>query len=418
MWKNLYTKSKRINKDTLIVSADIGKTMHYGYARTPDGDELSVFTFSNSGAGYYKLYKTAETFMKSHNLKDMIVGIESTGVYGEPLACYLERQPNVKIVQVNPMHTKRVKELHGNSPNKTDKKDPKVIADIMQLGHMLSVIIPKAEAAHLRRLTTYRESKLVDLGRTYNRLEAHISLIFPEFLIIMKNIKLKTVKHLLLNYPTPGHIKELGEEQLQKVIHKVSRGQIGLDRAKELYKAASTSGGIKEGIESLLYIINEELSEIEHYEKKIEAIEDKIVNILHDISYAKYILSIKGIGPIITSVLIGETGDFNLYNNARELLKLSGLNLYEISSGKHQGERHITKRGRSLMRKVLYFAALNIVKESGIYHDKYQSYLKRGMKKNKALIAISRKLLGLIFSLVKNKVEYIENYEKLKKTAA
>jgi transposase len=48
------------------------------------------------------------------------------------------RKRKVRLVQVNPMHTKKLKELQGNSPNKTDKKDPKVIADIIELGHSLS----------------------------------------------------------------------------------------------------------------------------------------------------------------------------------------------------------------------------------------------------------------------------------------
>ena len=50
------------------------------------------------------------------------------------------------------MHTKRLKELQGNSPNKTDRKDPKVIADIITLGHALTVVIPEGPAAELRRL--------------------------------------------------------------------------------------------------------------------------------------------------------------------------------------------------------------------------------------------------------------------------
>lgn len=47
------------------------------------------------------------------------------------------------MVQVNPMHPKRLKELQGNSPNKTDRKDPKVIAHIITLGHALTVVIPE-----------------------------------------------------------------------------------------------------------------------------------------------------------------------------------------------------------------------------------------------------------------------------------
>ena len=64
---------------------------------------------------------------------EVIVGYESTGPYGEPMLHYLMKKP-VRIVQVNPMHTKRVKEINDNSPLKTDEKDPRVIADIIRLG--------------------------------------------------------------------------------------------------------------------------------------------------------------------------------------------------------------------------------------------------------------------------------------------
>lgn len=44
--------------------------------------------------------------------------------------------------------------------------------------------------------------------------------------------------------------------------------------------------------------------------------------------------------------VIGETGGLERYCGQKALIKFAGLNLYEISSGKHQGERHISKRGR------------------------------------------------------------------------
>ena len=42
---------------------------------------------------------------------------------------------------------------------------------------------------------------------------------------------------------------------------------------------------------------------------------------------------------------------------------LAGLDLFEVSSGKHKGERHISKRGRPLMRKLLFYAAINVVRK-------------------------------------------------------
>lgn len=61
---------------------------------------------------------------KTHGLEEIIVGFESTGPYMETLAQFLQGRKGFRLVQVNPMHSKRLKELTGNSPLKTDRKDP------------------------------------------------------------------------------------------------------------------------------------------------------------------------------------------------------------------------------------------------------------------------------------------------------
>ena len=108
--------------------------------------------------------------------------------------------------------------------------------------------------------------------------------------------------------------------------------------------------------------------------------------------------------------MIGEVGDFRQFTTAAEITKLAGLDLFEISSGKHQGRRRISKRGRPLMRKLLYLGAINTVKTNGIMHAPYSRMLERGMPKIKALIAISRKLLVVMYALARDGSRYIENY--------
>ena len=64
------------------------------------------------------------------------------------------------------------------------------------------------------------------------------------------------------------------------------------------------------------------------------------------------------------------------------------------------------------MRKLLYFAALNTVRKGGIMHEYYQRCLKRGKPRMVALIAVARKLLGIIFALVRDHSEYVSGYVK------
>ncbi len=412
-------KVKVINKETLIATVDISKVTNVGYCRCPDGIDVKPFAFINNSQGFNTFWNRITKMKKIHYLEEVVVGFESTGSYGEPLIHYLKKR-NVKLVQVNPMHTKRVKELEGNSPNKTDQKDPKVIADIIELGHALTVIIPEDSSAELKRLTHARERAMQRRTSLFNQLQDLVFVIFPEFSQVMKDVKTKSAKFILQHSPTPQDITKLKLECLRVILRKTSRGKLGEERAKELYEAAKRSVGIKEGRRSILFEIKEMLSTIETTERFIAETEKEMSHHLKDIPYSRCILSMKGIGEVTVAGLIGEVGDFRKYKTISEVLKLAGLDLFEISSGIHKGQRRISKRGRHLMRKLLYFAALNTVRKGGIMHKQYQRHLESGMLKMKALIAVSRKLLGLIFVLVRDQSEYIENYvekQKLKKAA-
>jgi transposase len=404
------TKKQRIvNDKTLIVAIDIGKTTDTGYCRCPSGEECKPFEFLNNADGFKKLWDRICWMKTSHHLEEVVVGFESTGAYGEPLVHYLRQKP-LKLVQVNPMHTKRMKELQGNSPGKTDRKDPKVIADIIGLGHALSVVIPEGAAAELRRLTLARERSIERRTALYNQLQDLVFIVFPEFLQVMKDVKTQTAQYLLRHYPTPQDMVACGSEALIRILRQVSRGKLGKERAQALYDAAMQSVGLEEGRRGILLEMEEILSGLEACKRFIERMEEEMVPYLEQIPYSDSLLSVKGIGEITVAGLIGEVGDFRQFRTLREMMKLAGLDLFEISSGKHKGNRHISKRGRPLLRKLLYFAAINTIRKGGVMHASYQRYLERGMPKIKALIAIARKLLGILFALVRDHSQYVESH--------
>lgn len=404
-------KIKIVNEKRLIATVDIGKVKNMGYCRCPDGRDIKPFEFFNNGRGFDEFWKCICQTMNIWNLEEVIVGFESTGPYGEPLIHYL-RKRQVDLVQVNPMHTKKLKELHGNSPNKTDKKDPQVIADIIELGHALTMVVPEGTAAELRRLTQARERSMKRRTSLWNQIQDLVFVLFPEFLQVIKDVKTKSAQYLLKHYPMPNDLIEYGLADLTVTLKKISRGKLGKERARSLYEAAKGSVGIKEGQESILLEIRNILALIEASGRFIADIEKRMSYHLEQIPYSRFILSIKGIGEVITAGLIGEVGDFSKFNTISEITKLAGLDLFEISSGKHKGNRRISKRGRPLMRKLLFFAAINTVRKGGIMCKQYQRYLQRGMLKMKAMIAISRKLLALIFALVRDHNEYVIDYTK------
>lgn len=393
-----------VNEKTLLVTVDIGKKANSGYCRWARG-EIKPFEFPNHLMGFQLFWKRIGNLKEKFHLEKIVAGLESTGAYGEPVLHFLH-QRGVQLVQVNPLHTKRVKELTGNSPGKTDRKDPKVIADIIELGRALTVVIPEGVAADLRRLTQARERAMNRRTALYNQLQDLVFLVFPEFLRVIKDVKGRTARYLLKHYPRPRQVRQLGCERLTRIMKKVSNGRLGRERARALFEAAGASAGIEQGQWAMLLEGKQILSEVEGLESFVETVEGEMSRLLDQVPYSRSILSVKGINKVTAAALIGEVGDFRKFRTIGEILNLAGLNLFEISSGDRKGSRHISKRGRSLLRKTLFFAALNMVRKGGVMHKVYQQYLERGMLKMKALVAIARKLLRVVFALVRDGSEY------------
>ena len=203
-------KIKVINEKTLIVAVDIGKGAHHAYCRSPNGTDFTPLPFHNSRKSLNKFWKEVHAFKETQGLQDIVMGFESTGPYAEPLFHFLSTKP-MRLVQINPMHSKRLKELTGNSPNKTDKKDPRVIADVISLGHALSVVVPEGAAANLRRLTQARERAMKSRTAMLNQVQDLVFIIFPEFCSIIKDASTKTAQYLMNNHPKPEDIVNIGK---------------------------------------------------------------------------------------------------------------------------------------------------------------------------------------------------------------
>jgi transposase len=98
------------------------------------------------------------------------------------------------------------------------------------------------------------------------------------------------------------------------------------------------------------------------------------------------------VGFATACVLHAAAGDPGQYGSPRAYLQALGLNLTERSSGRHKGRLRLSKRGPSLARRWLYFAAMRLVNKEGVrqwYQEKIQRDNYRG---GRALTAIMRKL--------------------------
>jgi len=408
---NTYNKFTKIGEKTLIVGIDIGKETHYGFMRTLSIEDFKAFTFKNTSEGFNTLLNRIVDFKKRHQIENVIVAFESTGNYWIPFANYMKNQKDYTLLQVNSKHTKRFKDITDNTSNKTDNKDPKVIAQIVMIGSGLHVNLPSGPKADLRELTRMRKTIVEDRKRVVNHLESTLAVYFPELGRVFKDLSCKTCLLLLKETPCPDTILKIPEEVLIKKLRRISNGRVDQNKTRLLISHSRSSVGVKYGREAYLMNLNILLAQIELYGSQIKEIEIRITKILKTLAEYNILKSINGLGEITMATIISEVVDFNNFGTDRELLKYAGLNLVENSSGKRQGNRKISKIGNKFFRTSIFFATLRLISKKGVYHELYQTHLKKGMSKKKAVISISRKLVRTIHAMIRKNEKFTVLHE-------
>lgn len=125
--------------------------------------------------------------------------------------------------------------------------------------------------------------------------------------------------------------------------------------------------------------------------------------------------SISGVGPLTAVTILAELPLITSFNRAREVAAFAGLTPALAQSGTSVRRRgRMTKEGSSLLRKMLYMAALQAVKRTNnAFHASYQAFVARGKPKMCALGAIMHKILRVAFGVLKHQTPFVANFAKL-----
>jgi transposase len=206
---------------------------------------------------------------------------------------------------------------------------------------------------------------------------------------------------MLLRYADPEVVAEMTAEDLGKQLGEWSRGQLGKERAKRIIQLARESVGLREGKAAINSEVRRLVKQLQVAAEEHKNSEDEIKKCLREVPGATLLLSVPDFGVLTVAGILAQTGDLRNYEHPDQVIKLAGLNLYEISSGQHKGRLRITKRGQGEFRKILYMAAMRACRRRGTLHSYYAGLVGRGLARTSALVAIMRKLLRVSWALVK-----------------
>lgn len=410
MTKSQNLKFNAIENTDAIVGIDIAKNVHWAGIILPNGKEIKKsFSFHNNRKGFESLVETVKKVLTMLNFKKAIIGMEPTGHYWKSCARYLKKIEWIKVVTVNPYHVKNAKEFDDNCQTKNDKKDCMTIARLIKDARFFEPYLPEGIWAELRNLSNTRAELVEKQSAVKNRLIATMDEYFPEYTKVFKKILSRTSEEILKECPFPEDIKSKGKEELLKHIKKTVKRGYSKKQVERIYELANESIGTTEGREGAKFQLNMYIEEAKLLEKQIKMTEQELERQLKETGFYESLISIQGIGIVSAATFVGEVGDINRFDSYEQIRRYAGLNLVENSSGKHKGKTTISKRGRSLLRSILYRMAFTMVSKNKEIKELYKYLTTRKenqLKKKQAIIAVIGKIIQIIYAVVTKNEEY------------
>lgn len=275
---------------------------------------------------------------------------------------YDEIKGMVKEVKLaHPLKTRLIAEARI----KTDSIDSDALAHLLRADLIAEAHAPEFEVRQNKNVLRYRTSLVKIRGMLKNKIHA----------VLARN-----------------HIEEREFRELSDKFGKMGRRYM---RGFEL------RGGDTE-------ILNHYLDLIEAMDKKMKVVNKKIRETVKGDEICELLDSAPGVGDILAMAIRYEIDDIERFLTSKKLCSYSGLIPSTYSSGGKTYQGKITKQGNKWLRWAMTEAAQNAIKKDPGLRSFYQRVAKR-RGKNRAKIAVARKLLEIIYRIWKEGRSYYEN---------
>ena len=389
----------------LIVGIDIGKRTHVATIIDDKGNTVTrSFSFENTTTGgNFLLDRIAAINTES---SPVVFGLEATGHYWLALYSFLTTK-GYSISVINPYQSDAWRKVYLSS-TKTDKEDSFLIADIIRFGSFAQTKIADENIVALRNLSRFRVTLSQQITDTKRRVITILDQIFPEFESLFSDTFGKTAKVILEEYPTPESLEAITTRKLTNLVTKLSRGHFKKAKAEEIKQKASGSFGIQFALDSFKLELSLLLKQLDFLDMQISIVEKEIEQSMKDIPTT--LTTLPGVDTIIAASIISEIGDIRRFKTSSQLVSFAGINPTVHQSGQFFGNKNkMSKKGSPYLRLALWKAAVTSVRFNPDLKAYYKLRLKEGKNHMTILGAVSRKLCGIIFAMMRDNKEFTRN---------
>jgi len=267
----------------------------------------------------------------------------------------LAQRTGHEVVMSHPKQTKAI----ASARLKSDKVDALMLAKLLKADLLPTVWIPPAAQRYVRELLTHRARLVRQRTSVINELHA---------LYAKRNIDAGMIFH---------------------------RVRPPAFRAEDL---SGYGPRIVEEDVALLGFLNRQ---VQGLDKELKAIAEKDLE-------SKRLMTIPGVGPVNAVAGSCWIGTIERFSNSKKLSSYFGLAPRVRQSGERERHGHITKEGNRMVRSLLIQAALWHIRRGPMSSRRHYLGVCKRRGKPIARVAAANKLLGIIFQMMKEKIDYEE----------
>jgi transposase len=362
------------------------------------------FRLSDTTKDHKQLGELIDKWLAS-GLEVIFCGVESTGGYENNWYNYLQGLGQTKAVKVTRLNAKGVKGISDAALTRT-------ITDQVSAVSIAAYLLCFPEKVRYSGDFNLASSSFRDARSYYNfirmlqkqkvqvtnQLEKILYEHFNEMLIYCRHGVPLWLLRMLKSYPSAEAVKKGGVKGLEKI-----KG-INAGKAISILKKAAASSH-KSG-STITYMLSSMAEEILYKEEQLEQHKFKLASSFADNKDVKLLQGMPGIAIGSAVGLIIEIEHVDRFATCKKFCAYFGVHPTFKQSGDGSWGSHMSKKGRSAVRKILYMSALTAIRSNPSLKQLYARKRSSGFNHYQAMGVIMHKLLRMIFGMLKNQSTY------------
>jgi transposase len=263
---------------------------------------------------------------------------------------------------------------------------------------------------NLRELTRFRADLVKDRTCQVNRLQETIAIAFPELDAHLASLDSPTVLALLVAYPGPQALTEAGTQAVSASLAEASRGRLGSAQAEAIIRAAGTTIGLLQRQRALALKLEVLAQGILSINARLQRVEAAIEELFHQLPYDSSYFPVGSVQSLAS--ILAEIEDIHRFPTLKQFLSHFGWCPQTFQTGGFRLEHpRMSHSGNRYVRRMVWMLAVLAVKTVPAYRNYLQRRSEVGKKKMHTIVAVGRKLLSVIYAVLKTGRPYTPDQE-------